>query len=211
LAAGHTVEQIKPTGVFWTLAAVGFSVRQFLAGIVMDRQRNLAAGRAPGSGGDWLVVLRRWPLLVATAAMSLFLVAIGLTPLVTRGIYSPVGFLLVSIPCIYTFVCFLLLRPLVLFERTGAVRAIQRSFLLVRPRWPKFFAAALIGTMIVVVCSLAAMAAVQLLGMLLSGAGIQAQAITAVGAALLLGSESVGAVYFSALWLALYSVASSSA
>jgi len=52
---------------------------------------------------------------------------------------------------------------------------------------------------------------VQLLGMLLSGAGIQAQAITAVGAALLLGAESVGAVYFSALWLALYSVASSSA
>jgi len=65
--------------------------------------------------------------------------------------------------------------------------------------------------LIVAVCTLAAVAVLSLLSALLGALGIRPAGVNAVSAAVLLGVLSVAAVYFSALWLALYSAASSSA
>jgi hypothetical protein len=198
LATGKSPDLLKPhDATFWTLFVMGFAAWQLLAAIIMLRQRSMLAGRLPDLQDEWRAALQRWPLLFLSAMLS--------------GLVMSVGFVLLIVPGIYAFICFLLLRPVVLFEKVDAPQALQRCFRLVRPRWLKFFAAALIGTMIVVVCTLAAVAALSLLTSLLGGFSIQTAAINAVGAAVLLGVLSVAAVYFSALWLALYSVASSSA
>jgi hypothetical protein len=198
LATGKSPDLLKPhDATFWVLFIMGFATWQLLAAIIMLRQRSMLAGRPPGLKDEWRAAFQRWPLLFLSAMLS--------------GLVMSLGFVLLIAPGIYAFICFLLLRPVVLFEKVDAAQALHRCFRLVRPRWPKFFAAALIGTLIVVVCTLAAVAAMSLLTSLLGGLGIQAAAINALGAAVLLGVLSVAAVYFSALWLALYSVASSSA
>lgn len=198
LAKGKQPDLFKPhDATFWTLFVIGFAAWQLLAAVIMLRQRSMMAGRLPDLQAEWRVALERWPLLLLTAVLS--------------GIVMTLGFLLLVVPGVYAFVCFLLLRPVVLFEKIDPRHALERCFQLARPRWLKFCAVALIGGMIFVVCALAAVAALSLLGALLAAAGIKAAAINAVAAAVLLGFLSVAAIYFSALWLALYSVASSSA
>ena len=198
LATGKSPDLLKPhDATFWILFALGFVAWQLLAAIVMLRQRAIVAGRLPELPAELRVALQRWPLLVLTAVLS--------------GTVMTLGFVLLIVPGIYAFVCFLLLRPVVLFEQVEPLRALERCVRLVRPRWLKFCAAAVMGTLIVAVCTLAAIAALSLLSALLAGVDVKVAAVNAVGAAVLLGVLSVAAVYFSALWLALYSVASSSA
>ncbi len=198
LATGKSPDLLKPhDAAFWVLFALGFVAWQLLAGIIMLRQRAIVAGRLPELPAELRVALQRWPLLVLTAVLA--------------GVVMTLGFVLLIVPGIYAFVCFLLLRPVVLFEQVEPLRALERCVRLVRPRWLKFCAAAVMGALIVAVCTLAGIAALSLLSTLLAGVGIKVAAVNAVGAAVLLGVLSVAAVYFSALWLALYSVASSSA
>jgi hypothetical protein len=198
LATGNSPDLFKPhDGTFWTLFVLGFVAWQLLAAIIMLRQRTIIAGRPPVLSAEWQVALRRWPLLVLTAVLS--------------GAVMSLGFVLLIVPGIYAFICFLLLRPVVLFEPVEPLRALQRCLELVRPRWLKTLAVAVMGTLIVAVCTLAAVAVLSLLSGLLATLGIKPAGINAVGAAVLLGVLSVAAVYFSALWLALYSAASSSA
>jgi hypothetical protein len=198
LVTGKSPDLLQPhDATFWTLFVIGFMAWQLLAAIIMLRQRSIATGRLPELQDELRAALQRWPLLVLTAVLS--------------GAVMALGFLLLIVPGIYAFVCFLLLRPVVLFEQPEPLRALERCLRLVRPRWLKFCAAAVMGTLIVAVCTLAAVAALSLLAALLAGSGVKAAAVNAVGAAVLLGVLSVAAVYFSALWLALYSAASSSA
>jgi hypothetical protein len=198
LARGRAPDLLKTHDAsFWALFALGFAAWQLLAAIIMLRQRSMVSGRVPDLSGEWRAALQRWPLLLVTAVLS--------------GAVMALGFVLLIVPGIYAFVCFLLLRPVVLFENVDPLRALERCIHLAKPRWVKLCAAAVMGTLIVAVCTLAAVAALSLLAALLAGVGIKAAATNAVGAAALLGVLSVAAVYFSALWLALYSVASSSA
>lgn len=198
LATGKSPDLFKPhDDTFWTLFALGFIAWQLLAGVIMLRQRALISGRAADLMGELTLALRRWPLLVLTAVLS--------------GMVMSLGFLLLIVPGIFAFVCFLLLRPVVLFEPVGPLRALVRCMELTRPRWMKTCAVAVMGMLIVVVCTLAAVAALSLLASLLGTLGIKPAGINAIGAAVLLGVLSVASVYFSALWLSLYSAASSSA
>lgn len=198
LATGKSPDLMKPhDATYWVLFALGFIGWQLLAAVIMLRQRALLNGKPANLGIELPLALGRWPMLVLTAVLS--------------GVVMLMGFVLLIVPGIYAFVCFLLLRPVVLFEPVGALRALQRCLELTRPRWMKACAIAVMGTLIVVVCTLAAIAALSLLSTLLATLGVKAAAVNAVGAAVLLGLLSVAAVYFSALWLSLYSVASSSA
>ena len=198
LASGGSPDLLKPhDATFWTLFVIGFVAWQLLAAVIMLRQRALMAGRVPDRAAEWRAAVLRWPLLVLTAVLS--------------GVLMSLGLLLLVVPGVYAFVCFLLLRPVVLFEDVDALRALERCVRLARPRWLKFCAAAVMATLIVVVCTLAVVAGLQVLASLLAGVGVKAAAVNALGAALLLGVLSVASVYFSALWLALYSAANSSA
>ena len=198
LASGGSPDMFKPhDATFWTLFVVGFMAWQLLAAVIMLRQRAIIAGRVPDRAAEWRGAVQRWPLLVLTAVLS--------------GALMSLGLLLLVVPGVYAFICFLLLRPVVLFEDVDALRALERCIRLARPRWLKFCAAAVMATLIVVVCTLAVVAGLQVLASLLAGIGVKAEAVNALGAAVLLGVLSVAAVYFSALWLALYSVANSSA
>ncbi|MBS0388101.1 MAG: hypothetical protein JSR15_06430, partial [Proteobacteria bacterium] len=127
---------------FWALAAVGLVCYQFLAGLVMLRQRAMLDGVAPDLNREAATALRRWPMLVATYVLGMV------------AIYA--GCLLLLVPGLYLFFCLLLLRPVVLFETTGPVQALVRCVRLARPLWLKFMAAAVIATLIVVVCMIAA-------------------------------------------------------
>jgi hypothetical protein len=204
LASLYWMSTGKPQGIlqprdatFWILFVLGFVAWQLLAAIIMLRQRSMVAGQVPDLPGEWRQALPRWPLLVVTAVLSGALMSLGLIALLVPGIF--------------VFVCFLLLRPVVLFEKVDPLRALERCIRLVRPRWLKFCAAALIGSLIVVVCTFAAIVGLSLLVALLGGIGVKAAGVNALGAACVLGLLAVAAVYFSALWLALYSLASSSA
>ncbi len=204
LASLYWMSTGKPQGMFqprdatfWILFVLGFVAWQLLAAIIMLRQRSMVAGRVPDLHSEWQLALPRWPLLLVTAVLS--------------GAAMSLGLIALLVPGIYLFVCFLLLRPVVLFEKVDPLRALERCIRLVRPRWIKFCAAAVIGTLMVVVCTLAAIAGLSLLVALLGGIGVKAAGVNALGAACVLGLLAVAAVYFSALWLALYSLASSSA
>ncbi len=204
LASLYWMSTGKPQGMFqprdatfWILFVLGFVAWQLLAAIIMLRQRTVVAGQLPDLRREWQLALPRWPLLIVTAVLSGALMSLGLIALVVPGIFI--------------FVCFLLLRPVVLFEKVDPLRALERCIRLVRPRWLKFCAAAVIGALMVAVCTFAAIAALSLLIALLGAIGVKATAVNALGAACVLGLLAVAVVYFSALWLALYSLASSSA
>ncbi|HVN99263.1 MAG TPA: hypothetical protein VMT49_04420 [Steroidobacteraceae bacterium] len=182
---------------FWALAAVGLVCYQFLSGLVMLRQRAMQGGAAPDLNREAAGALRRWPMLVATYVLGMV------------AIYA--GCLLLVVPGLYLFVCLLLLRPVVLFETAGPVQALVRCVRLARPLWVKFMAAAVIATLIVIVCMVAAGACLGVVHAVVTAAGVEAAAFNAFAAACQVGVDAIALVYFNALWLVLYSVASSSA
>jgi hypothetical protein len=182
---------------FWTLMLAGFTVYQLLAALLMLRQRELLLGRAPQLQSELAAALARWPLLILTTVLA--------------GIVAFVGALLLLLPGIYVLVCFLLLRPVVLFETHSPVQVIVRCMRMLQPMWWKALAAVVIAVLIFLVCALAASAAFEVLKFGLAAAGLKPAAITAFAQACGLGIQAVALVYFSALWLVLYSAASSSA
>jgi hypothetical protein len=182
---------------FWVLTAVGFAGYQLLAAALMVRQSELLRGRAPDLRHEIMTALARWPMLVASAVLA--------------GIAIFAGFLALVLPGVYALVCLLLLRPVVLFAARNPLQAVSRCFSLARPMWIKILASALIAVLVFMVCAFAAAACLGIVQSLLSLAGVQAAALSAFAAACGLGVQAVGLVFFNALWLVLYSTASSSA
>jgi hypothetical protein len=184
-------------GTFWILTAVGVAGYQLLAAVLMLRQRTLLAGTPPDLAVELRTALARWPTLIATSMLI--------------GVAMFVGTLALLLPGVFVLVCSLLMRPIILFEPVDPLRALERCVRLVRPRFWKVMATAILAVFIVMICFLGATAALGLLQALLGVAGLKSATISALGAACVLGIEAVAVVYFSALWLALYSAASSSA
>ena len=182
---------------FWVLTAVGFAGYQLLAAALMVRQRELLSARAPNLRQEFATALARWPMLVASTLLG--------------GVVIFAGMLALVLPGVYALVCLLLLRPVVLFETPDPLQALVRSFSLARPMWIKVLASALIAALVFMICAIAAAACLGILQSLLSLAGVQAAALSAFAAACGLGVQAVALVYFNALWLVLYSTASSSA
>jgi len=179
---------------FWVLAAVGGLAYQWLAAIIMVRQHNLVEHRGAEVVVEMREAGRRWALLVVTAVAAAALIALGVFTLVVPGIFAAV--------------CFSVLRPVVLFERLGALQSLQRCVQLVRPGWWKVCAAAVIAALTYVVCLLMSIVVVGLLSGALGAVGLSPEAVKAVGSACVLGVQAIALVYFSALWLAIYAVVS---
>jgi hypothetical protein len=184
-------------GTFWLLMAVGFAGFQLLAAVLMLRQRALLAGATPALGRELAAVRARAAVLLTSALLMGVLVFVGLMALVLPGIV--------------VLVCLLVLRPVVLFEDVDPLQALQRCFRLSWPLWIKLFASALIAALVFVVCAVAAAACLEILQSVLGLVGLQPEAMKAFAAACGLGIQAVALVYFNALWLVLYSAASSSA
>ena len=184
-------------GRFWVLMAVGFAGYQLLAAALMLRQRNLLVGAGADLQRELAVLRARWPVLLASALLMGVMVFAGLLALVLPGVFA--------------LVCLLLLRPVVLFEPVDPLQALNRCFRLALPLWIKVFASALIAALVFVVCAIAAAAVLGILQSVLTLLGVQAAVMSAFAAACGLGIQAVALVYFNALWLVLYSAASSSA
>ncbi len=199
LAKGKPLDILHPPvdTPFWVLAAVGFAGYELLAAALMVRQRELLSGRAPQLPQDLSTALACWPKLVVTAVLAWLLVFAGFLALVLPGVFAAV--------------CLLLLRPVVLFDGRNPLQCISRCFHLARGMWIKVLASALIAGLVFMVCAIAAAACLGILESLLTLAGVQPAALSAFAAACGLGVQAVALVYFNALWLVLYSTASSSA
>jgi hypothetical protein len=183
--------------MFWALTLVGLLCYQFLAAILMLRQRAVMGGGVPDLQHEATAALRRWPMLIITYVLG--------------GIAVFAGMLLLIGPGVFLLVCFLLMRPVVLFESAGPVQMLVRCVRLVRGAWAKVLAAAVIAGLIFVVCVIAAAACLGIVQAVAVGLGASPAAMKAFAAACELGVQAVALVYFSALWLVLYSAASSSA
>jgi hypothetical protein len=199
LANGKTLDfmHLPLDGRFWLLTAVGFVLYELLAAVLMLRQRALLGGVAPDLRRELEAVRTRWAVLLASALLMDVLVFAGLLALVLPGIIAAV--------------CLLLLRPVVLFEHVDPLQALQRCFRLALPMWMKLFASALIAVLVFAVCVVAAAACIGILQSVLALVGVQPSVMSAFSAACGLGIQAVALVYFNALWLVLYSAASSSA
>jgi hypothetical protein len=183
--------------MFWLLTALGFAGYQLLAAALMVRQRDLLGARAPKIQQELSAAFARWPMLLAAAVLGGAIIFAGMLALVLPGVYA--------------LVCLLLLRPVVLFEAHDPLHALRRSFSLARPLWIKVMASAVIAVLVFMICAFAAAACLGIVQSLLSLAGVQAAALSAFAAACGLGIQAVALVFFNALWLVLYSTASSSA
>jgi hypothetical protein len=182
---------------FWTLAALGFAGYELLAAALLVRQRELLSGRAPNLQQELATALARWAVLVISAVLAWLMVFAGLLALVVPGVFAAV--------------CLLLLRPVVLFEARDPFQSLSRCFSLARPMWTKILASAVIAGLIFMICAIAAAACLGILESVLTLSGVQSGAMSAFAAACGLGVQAVALVYFNALWLVLYSTASSSA
>jgi hypothetical protein len=199
LAKGKPLDILHPPvdTPFWVLAGVGFAGYELLAAALMLRQRALLSARAPDLRRELTAALARWPMLVVTAVLAWLLVFAGFVALILPGVYAAV--------------CLLLLRPVVLFDARDPWQSLGRCFGLARPMWIKILASAVIAALVFLVCAIAAAACLGILESLLTLAGVQPAALSAFAAACGLGVQAVALVYFNALWLVLYSTASSSA
>ena len=163
----------------------------------MLRQHALIGGAPPDLQREFAALRARAPVLLASAVLMGVVVSAGVLALVLPGVFAQV--------------CLLLLRPVVLFEKLGPLPALSRCFQLVVPMWLRVFASALIAALVFVVCAFAAEACLGILQSVLTLVGVQAAVMNAFAAACGLGVQAVALVYFNALWLVLYSAASSSA
>jgi len=199
LTTGKPMDLLHPPmdPTFWVLSVVGFVGYQLLAAVLMLRQRTLLLGRAPDLHLEFRAALARWPMLILTSMLG--------------GILIFMGALALLLPGIFAVVCFLLLRPVVLFESRDPWSALVRCIQLVRPRWWKVLATWVIAALVFVICVVAVSAVLQILEQAFTAVAVRPAALSAFAAACSLGVQAVAWVYFSALWLVLYSAASSSA
>jgi hypothetical protein len=196
---GKPMDLVHPPldATFWVLSVIGYLGYQLLMAVLMLRQRALLQGRPPALQQEFAAALGRWPVLVATSVLGGMLVFLGTLALLVPGLFL--------------LLCFLLLRPVVLFEKRDPWSALLRCIQLARPQWRKITGTFVIAALVFVVCLVAAAACLEILGAVFSDPAAMPPAFKAFSAACGLGVEAVAWVYFSALWLVLYSAASSSA
>jgi hypothetical protein len=213
LAHGHPVpvRDVPDDTTYQMLLAAGSLCYLVLISALVVRQRALVAGAGAQLPQELRLALRRLPvllgtLLLAALAMAVAGVVLG-TPLV-KLLGEPLGLGLLMLPMLFPLMCCVVLVPVVMFEPLGPVAAVRRCVRLVQPMWWKVCAAVIIGWLVVAVCAVV-LAALMSLGMLLAGG--KGAAVQAVATAVQVGAAAIVAVFFSALWIVLYSAASSSA
>jgi hypothetical protein len=195
VASGHSLEHGMPSDPrYYLLGFAASAVTLFIVSAMMLRQRAFASGAAVDSAAELAAAGRRLPRILLgwiLAQLSLF-----------------VGFTLLILPGIFLLVCYLVLLPVLLFENLNPYAALVRCVHLVLPYWWKVLACIVIAALVVLICTLAAAAALGILAALLVGEMAATQAIVA---AVTVGIWAIACVFGSALALTLHSAASSSA
>jgi hypothetical protein len=194
-AAGHPFSALVPDDATYdVLAVAGTTLELWLLGALMLRQRAMVTGAPLALRAELLAALRRLPVMFLCWIMAVASTALAL--------------LLLFLPGMFLFVCYLVLLPVVLFDGVGPYAALVRCVQLVRPRWWQYCAAFVIALFLLVICALVLGAFISLIEQLLLDSGPAFEAIWVAS------SIGVGALVFCflcALVLVLHSAASSSA
>jgi hypothetical protein len=196
VASGHPLQNGMPTELsYWWLSSAAGAVALYIFSAMMLRQLYFSGGFAVNARQELTVAARRLPsLLLAWVLMNLSLL---------------IGFLLLIVPGVFLFVCYLVLLPVVLLEgQLNPVLALRRCILLVGPNWWQVCAAFVIALLTMCVSLIVVAALLSILASLLAGQGPAFKAIVAAGS---IASGAAVFVYFSALALAIHSSASNSA
>jgi hypothetical protein len=196
LASGHPFPRGMPTDQnYWWLSLATGAVAIYIFSAMMLRQLYVSGGFAVNAKQELTVAARRLPsLLLSWALMQLSIV---------------IGLLLLVVPGVFLFICYLVLLPVVLLEgQVNPFLALWRCVLLVRPNWWRVCAAFVIALLAIGVCFLAFAALLGILGNLLAGLG---HAFEAIAAAASIAAFAMVFVFFSALALAIHSSANNSA
>jgi len=192
MASGHPLDRGLPTGpTYWTLEFLAAAVTLYIASAMMLQQRALIAGSSFGTFVALREAARRLPLLLVTWVLAQLSLLVGLSLLVVPGLFL--------------FVCYLLMLPVVLFERPNPYMVLVRCVLLVRPHWWKTLAALVIAALVVLVFVLAFVAIIGIFGELVTGPAFQA-----IATACSIAFFAATLVFLSALVLTLHSAAASS-
>jgi hypothetical protein len=195
LASGHSLDKGLPEDLtYWGLFFVFSALALYIFSAMMLRQVYFSGGFAVNARQEFTLAARRLPtLLSAWILMQLSLV---------------IGMVLI-VPAVFLFVCYLVALPVILLEgQLNPVLALQRCVVLVRPNWWRIFAAFVIALIMMFIFVIVIAALLQVLATLLAGPGAAFQAIVAAGS---IAIGAAGFVFFSALALAIHSSANNSA
>ncbi len=194
ILTGHSLARGLPTdATYWVLYLIAAALALYIASAVMLQQRSVALGVAFSAGTALATAVRRLPVLLLTWVLA--------------QLSLVVGFSLLVVPGIFLLVCYLVLLPVVLFERHNPYLALVRCVLLVRTHWWKMFAALVIALVVVLAGVLVVAAALNIFATLLAGEGPAFEAIVAAGSVAI---GAVALVLLSALALTLHSALASS-
>lgn len=180
---------------FWLLYGFGVCGSLLFSSALIVRLRALRERRLTRLAEDMAAALRRWPVVLASWVIGVVL--------------ATAGFLALILPGIYLGVCLLPLGVVAVLEPVGAITAVRRSFVLVRPMWTRTFACAVIAGLVVVVCIFTASLVLGLAAGLLGSADTPATRAVLTAGMLLM--QSGATVFLLALCLTIYSAANSSA
>ncbi len=193
IASGHDLTRGLPSGPsYWVLSLIAAAFTLYIGRAVMLQQRSVALGVRFSSGKALATAVHRLPALL----LSWLLASLSLL----------VGVSLLVLPGIFLMVCYLVLVPVVLFERQNPYMALVRCVLLVRPYWWKMCAALVIALLVALVGMIAIAAVLDILATLLAGEGPAFQAIMAAGSVVI---AAVALAFLSALALTLHSALAS--
>jgi hypothetical protein len=194
-AAGHPFSALAPDDLTYdVLAVAGTTLELWLLGALMLRQRAMVTGAPIAIRAELLASLRRLPVMFLCWILAVASTAVGL--------------LLLVVPGLFLFVCYLVLLPVIVFDGLGPYAALLRCVQLVRPYWWYHCAAFVIALCVLLICALVLGAFISLIEQLLLDSGPAFEAIWVAS------SIGVGALVFCflcALVLVLHSAASSSA
>jgi hypothetical protein len=194
-AGGHAMSLFSPhDATYDALSIAGTALELWLLGTLMLRQRAMVTGARLGIREELLASLRRLPVMFLCWIVAVASVALGL--------------LLLVVPGVFLFVCYLVLLPVVLFDGTGPYAALARCVQLVRGHWWHYCAAFVIALCALLICALVLGAFISLIEQLLLENGPVFQAIWVASS---IGVGALVVSFLCALALVLHSAASSSA
>lgn len=192
--SGHDeVRTLPADATYWALYLIAAGLTLYLSSAVMLQQRSTALGVPYGTRVALATAVQRLPILL----LSWVLAQLSLL----------VGFSLLLAPGVFLLVCYLVLLPVVLFERHNPYLALVRCVLLVQPQWWKMFAVLIITLLMFVVGAVAVGAVLNVLAALLVGQGPLFEALISAG---LLAIGALALAFLSALALTLHSALASS-
>lgn len=151
-----TVEQMA------SLALLGYFLYMIIGALIVALINSAIARYAADEPFDKITLLKdvrsHYFRMLGASFIQLFIIALGVVPLVALGFLSPplLGFLifLSAFPGIYLLVSMLIYPTVVLYEDCGLIQGVTRSFELVKNYWWQCFGTLIITAILAFVLSL---------------------------------------------------------